>query len=424
MHELHSTDDYCYIVPNDTAVITQCKIHNKEIINIPETIEGYRVTELYETACEYLNATEIFLPEGLEIIGVLAFKNCSSLKKIHLPSTLKRIMSYAFDSCISLETIYLPDHVILVAQAFSKCTKLRSIEVSDSNDTYYSVGGVLYIKDDCRLALYPLGKENEEFHIDERTVSIVPYVFAFNVYLKRIYLPDNYKEINDGAFAMAAALEEVVIPDSVTKIGVQAFAHCISLAHIKLPPKLKSINKEAFAQSGLLEIDIPKGTEIIENKAFFNCEKLKSVKLKSSIQKIAEEAFAKCTALDDIELSWGRMSFVNPMAFAACISLKEIKFPECMIVTPGLFVSCRSLETVYLNDKVIHIGQQSFAGCSSLKKIYIFDSTMEIDDNAFYRCDSLTEVIYSGSEEQWNNIKISSAGNEALQKAKVVFRQN
>ena len=423
MYELHKTQDFWYIVPNGTAALTCCPHQDDEVINVPAVIEGWKVTELYEGVLEYSSVVEINIPEGVEVIGKQAFRSCRNLRKVNLPSTLKYIHEYAFESCDSLETINLPDHAVLISQAFYKCTSLKSINVSETNDNYYSKDGVLYTKGNNMLALYPLGKTDEILEIDKNTKSILAYVFAFNTYLKKIILPETYTEISPGAFSMAAALEEVVMPNSVQKIGKQAFAHCINLAHIKLPSKLKVIDEEAFAQSGLVDIELPEGTEVIESKAFFDCEKLKSAKLTSSLQKIAEEAFAKCIALDEIELLWGRMSFVNPMAFAACLSLKEIKFPECMIVTPGLFVSCRSLETVYLNDKVIHIGQQSFAGCSNLNKIYIYASTTEIDDNAFYKCDSLSEIVYFGSEEQWNSIKISTVGNEALASAKIVYKQ-
>jgi len=421
VYDLHKTQDFWYIVPNGTAALTCCPHQDDEVINVPAVIEGYKVTELYEGVLEYSSVVEINIPEGVEVIGKQAFRSCRSLRKVNLPSTLKYIHEYAFESCDSLENINLPDHAVLISQAFYKCTNLKSINVSDNNDNYYSKDGVLYTKGDNMLALYPLGKTEEILEIDKNTKSIFAYVFAFNTNLKKIIIPETFTEISAGAFSMAAALEEVIMTDNVQKIGKQAFANCISLAHIKLPSNLKVIDEGAFMLSGLVDVDIPEGTEAIESKAFFNCEKLKSVKLKTSLQKIAEEAFAKCTALDDIELLWGRMSFVNPMAFAACLSLKEIRFPECMIVTPGLFVSCQSVETVYLNDKVIHIGQQSFEGCSALKKIYIFDSTTEIDSKAFYKCDALTDIIYSGDEEQWNNIKISSDGNDALKTAKVHF---
>lgn len=421
MYDLHQTDSYCYIVPDGTAVITQCKIDSTDVINVPEFIDGYKVTELYEYSFEYLNASEINLPEGLEVIGESAFKNCKNLKRINLPSTLKRILPYAFDSCSSIESIKLPNQAVLVAQAFYKCGNLREIKVNEDNETYYSIDGVLYIKDDNRLALYPLGKEDEVYIIPQNTVSIVPYVFAFNVYVKKIIIPDTFTQVDPGAFSMAAALEEVKIPDMIEKIGKQAFAHCINLSHIKLPHNLKVVDEEAFAQSGLTAIEIPEGTQVIESKAFYNCERLKSVILCDSIQKISEEAFAHCASLVDIDLAWGRMSIVNPMAFAGCTSIKEIYFPEYMIVTPGLFIGCGSLETVHLNDKVIHIGQQSFAGCVSLKRIFIYDSTTEIDDGAFNKCDSLSEVIYSGSEDQWKKIKISNVGNEAIYQAHISF---
>lgn len=49
--------------------------------------------------------------------------------------------------------------------------------------------------------------------------------------------------------------------------------------------------------------------------------------------------------------------------------------------------------------------------CSSLTSITIPDSVTSIGDSAFDDCSSLTDVYYSGSEYQWNNINIGSANS-------------
>ncbi|MDE6584870.1 MAG: leucine-rich repeat domain-containing protein, partial [Anaeroplasmataceae bacterium] len=49
-----------------------------------------------------------YLPENLEYIGTLAFRNCSSLQNINVPSNVKTIESMAFNHCTALQSITLP----------------------------------------------------------------------------------------------------------------------------------------------------------------------------------------------------------------------------------------------------------------------------------------------------------------------------
>lgn len=51
--------------------------------------------------------------------------------------------------------------------------------------------------------------------------------------------------------------------------------------------------------------------------------------------------------------------------------------------------------------------------CSSLTSVIIPEGVTSIGDSTFWGCDSLKDVYYTGSQEQWNKIKIDS-GNEPL----------
>ncbi len=90
-----------------------------DIIQIPEEIDGYPVTELFPYSFSFQmqkeeselpriageNVTEIFLPSTLEKIGNYAFYNCSHLKKIHLYSTISDIGTGVFYGCRELEEL-------------------------------------------------------------------------------------------------------------------------------------------------------------------------------------------------------------------------------------------------------------------------------------------------------------------------------
>ena len=80
------------------------------------------------------------------------------------------------------------------------------------------------------------------------------------------------------------------------------------------------------------------------------------------------------------------------------------------------FSGCSSLTSITIPDSVTSIEYGAFEDCSSLTSITIPDSVTSIGYGAFYDCSSLTTVNYTGTEEQWNKISISS-GNDCLTNA-------
>jgi len=68
------------------------------------------------------------IPEGVEIIGRMAFRNKKLLKTITIPSSVKKIEKYAFYGCVNLDNIYIPSTVESVkAYAFGDCESLQSV---------------------------------------------------------------------------------------------------------------------------------------------------------------------------------------------------------------------------------------------------------------------------------------------------------
>ena len=68
------------------------------------------------------------IPEGVEIIGEMAFRGKKTLKNVIIPSTVKQIQKNAFDDCDGLDNVLIPASVETVnGYAFFDCDSLKNI---------------------------------------------------------------------------------------------------------------------------------------------------------------------------------------------------------------------------------------------------------------------------------------------------------
>ena len=75
------------------------------------------------------------IPEGVEIIGEMAFRGKKQLSHVIIPSTVKEIKHDAFYDCDELDNIYVPASVKAIrAYAFAECDKLKKITFAGTPD--------------------------------------------------------------------------------------------------------------------------------------------------------------------------------------------------------------------------------------------------------------------------------------------------
>lgn len=74
------------------------------------------------------NEASFTIPEGVEVIGEMAFRGKKHLKNVIIAGTVKEIEHDAFYDCDELDNIYLPASVKEVkSYAFAECDKLKKI---------------------------------------------------------------------------------------------------------------------------------------------------------------------------------------------------------------------------------------------------------------------------------------------------------
>ena len=144
---------------------------------------------------------ELILPKNLKTIGEMAFAYYkSNFDPVTIPEGVETIGMGAF-AFTGFSGFSLPKSVVEIGEgAFMGNPQLESIFVSEENQNYCSVDGILYNKNRTVLIAYPLGKEGPILILDG-IETIAAYTFA----------------------QYMGSIRDVVIPAGVTDIGEYAF---------------------------------------------------------------------------------------------------------------------------------------------------------------------------------------------------------
>ena len=281
-------------------------------------ISGAGVMEDYKDASSvpwknYLqNIVEVCIEDGVTNIGMYAFANCKSLKKVKLSNGITSIGYRAFYNCTSLEDVNMPVN-------WADCPTSKAGTV---NSDYCG-----HIFEGCQSL--------KKITIQEGMKAIPSYGLCYSDYLEEIELPGSLTEIKNHTFYKCTKLLSVTIPEGVASIGKSAFCYC----------------------SALQSVSMSEGVTELALFAFYNCVSLEKVTLPDSIVKIGFQAFADCAKLSkiNIPLNWKECPTANNDGtmntdgcghiFEGCKLLKKIEIPEGKKTLPGFAFNMCNLKS-------------------------------------------------------------------------------
>ena len=94
---------YTYFIHNEITSISGYNGSDREI-EIPNTIDGYSVTAIGNSAFRFQNVlTRVVIPKSVTSIGNAAFYQCYFLSEVIIPESITSIGNSAFEACYSLE---------------------------------------------------------------------------------------------------------------------------------------------------------------------------------------------------------------------------------------------------------------------------------------------------------------------------------
>ncbi len=291
----------------------------------------------------------------------------AAVKKVVIEKGVTAISEKAFQKHSELTSVSIPVSVTQIhALSFEKCPKLEEFIISEFNPNY-TVGadGAVYSKDMKELVVVP-----------------------------------------------QALTGEFIVPDSVTHIGKRAFEDCSGLTGITFSENVIEIGELAFGScTGLTKIEIPHGVSNLSTSVFNNCTGLTTVKIPESVLAIGVSAFFECKNLTNVEIP-NSVTYIAQGAFEECSGLTSITIPDSVKeIGSAAFRACSSLQTVNIGNGVTYIGSWAFAYCPRLEILIIGKSVSGIGECAFNVSNRVEKVYYTGTKEQWDQIRI---GNKNL----------
>lgn len=195
-------------------------------------------------------------------------------------------------------------------------------------------------------------------------------VFAGNVKLERVVIPESVEVIGSSAFRGCGKLSVVELRtrglSGLREIAPNAFSNCERLSYIQLPETLKKIGHHSFINcTELTEIAIPGGVRCLDEGAFKNCSHLRRVELASGVQELGESAFEGCEQLETVQLP-STLKKIGRYAFSECLELQTAQLPEGLEeVGDWAFGFCRKLAIQKPASLKVE-GEKAYCDCRSV----------------------------------------------------------
>lgn len=441
--------DYAFRFLADTTISIYDYFGTDKSVVIPSEINGYKVTDIYDTFYNYSFIENISIPDsvtsiscysfkntayyndernwendvlyigdclieardtlsgdykikdGTRVIAESAFEDCSSLTSVIIPDSVKHIDNYAFRGCSSLTSVTIPNNVMKICTcAFKDCTSLAEITIPNSvneiesyafyNTAYYNKESNW--KDD---KLY-IGKHL----IDDKNASYENEIFHYYTY------PDGTAEItgytgNDKKLVIPSEINGI----KITEICSYAFRDCTSLTNVTIPNSVTYIGEGAFYECTSLEsITIPDSVTSIGMVAFYNTAYYnKESNWENGVLYIDNHLIeAKNNMISRTYTVKKGTKSIAGSAFSGSDSLTSVIMPEGVKgIGLGAFQDCEALTSITIPKSVAELNYCAFEGCTSL-----IDVTILADDIEMYDCglgyDYFGHFVY----EKFGDIKI------------------
>ena len=184
-------------------------------------------------------------------------------------------------------------------------------------------------------------------------------------------------------------------------------------SELTIPDTVKGIADHVFKNNTeIVSVSFGKGIETIGEEAFYGCNKLATVYFGDGLKRIGKDAFCGCRAIETVSLPSAVVwcgtklcnEYSNPCCYAKVVNIpnsdngKVLRIPSAVKRVPSLaYRNIKTIETLYISDGVLEIGEGAFSGCESIRRVSFGNTLERIGNSAFSGCKGLECVLLPDS---------------------------
>ena len=210
-------------------------------INLLSTNDDFEIDGT--TLVKYTGSdTTVVIPDGIEKIDDRVFCKNNYIEEVVIPDSVTTLGIDVFYDTTRLKKITIGAGLANIERDDNNDAYLmyiRGLEefiVSEQNERFYSIDGVLFDKTNNTLLMYPPQKQGTQYVVPDTTERIGPRAFENNTFIEEITLPDSVTAIRKMAFAYASNLRIVHIGSGLSGYFTCMFTGTLSLETIDISP--------------------------------------------------------------------------------------------------------------------------------------------------------------------------------------------
>lgn len=394
------------------ATITACLFCNDletiscKVVVVEEAMADTFVTEFEQDnfIYEVLTEPEGDVPGTVSVIGeTFAYFESNNAITVTIPETVSygektytvtRIGRSAFSGLVGNATVNIPASVQRIEKDAFYCSRMDvgaelTGELIFPENSQLEYIGFYAFADNPKLTKVDLSNCTKLETIGDYAFSSCSYVSADleMTGITQVILPNNLKEIGEGAFYLSQTLTTVNIPSELEHIGNYAFAYTDLNGIMDLSGVIE-IGDSIFAGVNYLEgVILNDSWTAIPDKMFYGIP----IQWVVSQSRLEESGGVETIESGSLLLS-DKISHIGESAFESCHLLKKVQAPGVVSVGKRAFCHCTGIESFDFEQNLTILPEKAFMNCNALTEFSLHPEVTGIGYGAMYGLDKISDL--------------------------------